>query len=417
MGDQLADEYLAREGSVNRRRFLTDLLIGGGVALAAACQAAPAPPPMTAPAPAPTTAPAVTAQAGSDWQTQYGMWQSGAKSEGSIVVLGPPTPQLKTTLPQAFKAAFGIDMQYSGEATATAGPRLASERAGGVYSTDIVIAGAGSMYQTIASSGQMTGDVMGMLAPLKPKLIVPEVLDATRWRDNRLWFPDPQGAYVYRMTSFSQHAISVNTSVVKTSDITSWNDLQKPEYKGKITSFDPSINGSAVNTLGYLWQKLGADFVRNLYQGQQVFVVRNAEQEANGLGKADYPIALFLEPQALGDLIKQGLPVDEVPPPPDALPTTSAGFGMLGVLDHAPHPNAANLFANWILSKAGQQVFQDAQLQPSRRNDLDQSSYPAWFAGTIPTEGQQYFDVHDWKFVLETLPPIQKQFQAMVKSA
>lgn len=395
---------------VSRRGFLTVVLIGGSAALAAACQPAP-----TA-APAPTTAPAVTGQAVPDGQTQYGTWQTGAGSEGTIVVLGPPTPRLKSTLPQAFKAAFGVDMQYSGEATATAGPRLASERAGGVYSTDIVIAGAGSMFQTIASSGQMNGDTMGMLAPLKPKLVLPEVVDLTKWRDNRLWFPDPQGTYVYRMSSFWNHAISVNTSLIKTTDITSWYDLLKPEYKGKIISFDPSINGTAVNTLAYIWQRLGADFVRNVYQGQEVFVVRNAEQEGNALAKGDYPIALFLEPQSLGDLIKQGLPVDEVPPPPEALPTTSAGFGMLGLLDHAPHPNAANLFANWILSKTGQQVFQNAQLQPSRRNDLDQSTYPAWFAGTIPVAGQQYFDVHDWTYVLETLPPIQKQFQTMVKT-
>ncbi|PYJ68080.1 MAG: hypothetical protein DME76_13480, partial [Verrucomicrobia bacterium] len=40
-------------------------------------------------------------------------------------------------------------------------------------------------------------------------------------------------------------------------------------------------------------------------------------------------------------------------------------------LKKAPHPNAAKVYVNWLLSREGQEVFSNAMGQPTRRLDVD----------------------------------------------
>ena len=40
------------------------------------------------------------------------------------------------------------------------------------------------------------------------------------------------------------------------------------------------------------------------------------------------------------------------------------------LFDRAPHPNAAKLFINWLLSKEGQQIWSAGAKQNSRRSDV-----------------------------------------------
>jgi len=47
----------------------------------------------------------------------------------------------------------------------------------------------------------------------------------------------------------------------------------------------------------------------------------------------------------------------------------SAGSG-LSILNKAPHPNAAKVFANWFLSREGQAVIQKKVRKQTRRIDV-----------------------------------------------
>lgn len=429
-------------GTVTRRRLLSGIVLGGGAALLAACQqpvAAPSPTaapaakptaaapatsaPTAAPAANPTAAPAVAAApsaapaakpttAPAANTQRWDALVSAAKSEGKVIVVGPPTPALRESLPPAVKARYGLTLEYTGEASF--GPRLMTERSAGVYSVDVVIAGANSMYEVIADRGKVTNNVMGMLAPLRPELILPDVTDLTKYRDGKLWFMDPQDQYVYRINNYTQNMMTVNSTLVKPSDLKSWNDLLKPEYKGKIVAYDPTIAGAGASATVYLYQKLGADFVKQLFVDQNVFLTRDHRQTADQLARGTYPIALFLQEQALSELIKQGIPAVKVPVPPEAQETVTGGFGFLGLADRAPNPNAAKVFANWFLGKEGQQLWQDGQLQVSRRNDLDQSKYPDWFSGMTPDPKQDYFDAHGWDFTLNVQPKVNQELKQIL---
>ncbi|HEX6512641.1 MAG TPA: extracellular solute-binding protein [Chloroflexota bacterium] len=395
---------------MNRRRFLALGLRSVGVLAAAsvlgACGGAAAP---TSPSSGGETA---NGSAAGDWQKTWEAWQAAAKKEQTVVVFGPPTPKLRETLPPAVKAKLGIDVQYTG--TADTATRLATERAAGTYSTDVAVAGAGSMFQAIANAGQVENGVMGMLAPLKPHLILPDVLDTSKYQDNKLWFVDPPGQYVLRIANFTSASIAVNTNIVKPTDITRWQDLLAPKYTGKIVTYDPTIAGAAIAPTTQLWKTFGQDFVKQLFVDQQPFISRDHRQSADLLGTGSRPVSLFLQQQALASAAQQGLPITALPALPDVPAQVSGGFGFVGLLDHAPHPNAAKVFINWMLTREGQQLWQDAQLETSTRTDLSTNGYPDWYKDEVPKAGEKYFDVHGWDFILKEEPVVQKAMQQML---
>src|SRR5207245_1233069 len=109
---------------------------------------------------------------------------------------------------------------------------------------------------------------MGMLAPLRPTLMLPEVLDTSKYRLGQLIFMDPADQYVYRMNNTRNRTITLNTDVVRPGDLKSWYDLLKPEYRGRIVTYDPTIAGAATNQAAEVYLKLGADFTRRLYVEQ-----------------------------------------------------------------------------------------------------------------------------------------------------
>src|SRR3954447_2746300 len=99
---------------------------------------------------------------------------AAARREGTVVVTGPAHPEVRQALPAAFKARFGINLEYMGGPASAAAVKLRAERGAGVYTTDVTLAGI----QTMATIFHRDG----MLEPIRPLLILPEVLDASKWK-------------------------------------------------------------------------------------------------------------------------------------------------------------------------------------------------------------------------------------------
>ena len=354
--------------------------------------------PASAPA-APATASNVAAVPGlpADWEQQWSALVAAAQREGTVVVYGPPTPEVRARLPEAFKKRFGIDMEYNGLEGGAYSARLASERAAGVYAADAAINGSDSMYRILAAEGKITDGVMGMLVPLRPLLILPEVLDASKYRNGKLWFMDPQEQYILRIANYWNTPLLVNSQYVQPASLTSWQDLLKPDYRGKIVSYDPTIAGAAVGQAAYLYGLFGDDYVRQLY-GTQAFLSRDHRQSADLLARGSHPISIALQSQESDRIMKEVPSIVMIPGLPDGPGYTAGGYGLVGVFDRAPHPNAARLFANWIASREGSQLLQDTNRELSTRNDVDVSTFRD---SDAPKPGVDYLDSYGWDFVLQ----------------
>ena len=86
---------------------------------------------------------------------------------------------------------------------------------------------------------------------------------------------------------------------------------------------------------------------------------RDFRQGPDWLATGKFAICFFCDV----DILKQqGLPVDTFGP---HVFKEGGGvvqqFGTLTFVDHAPHPNAAKVFINWLLSRRGQIVLQKTQ--------------------------------------------------------
>ena len=70
---------------------------------------------------------------------------------------------------------------------------------------------------------------------------------------------------------------------------------------------------------------------------------------------------------------------------------------MLSLANKAPHPKAAQLFANWILAKEGLETYARGYGSATLRTDVDESFLNP---GNLPKKNVKYFDDTDWKWIV-----------------
>lgn len=412
-----------RDLTTTRRRFLATLTIGAGAALLAACQAQsppapsepakPAAPPaekaplskVEGPAAAPAKdAPAAATKAPADWEKQWQELIEAAKKEGKVVLSGPPTPEVRTQVPARFKERFGIEVEYLGGRRGELVVRLASERAAGVYTVDVVVGGA----QTIATEFYP----QKLIDPIRPILIHPEVTDPTKWRPGKIWFIDPDDTYALRLVNSVSPILAINTSKVKPEEIKSSKDLLDPKFKGLIGQDDPTVSGSGSNLAAYLNQQLGEEFIRKLYVDQRAQFTTDRRQLSDWLGRGVAPIVINPnDADVIEPLLRDGFPISVIQNLPDLPANVTAGSGVMILLNKAPNPNAAKLLVNWLASKEGMETYSKAEKGVPLRTDVDDSWAHDY---QIPKPGVKYFDTYDWQFTLSDKATISKKIKAML---
>ncbi|MFI5267673.1 MAG: ABC transporter substrate-binding protein, partial [Chloroflexota bacterium] len=322
------------------------------------------------------------------WQAQWDNWIAGARKEGKLVLASGPSPEARVKVPEAFKKAFGVDVEYLGGATSDLANRLRSEQAANQFTVDVAVAGADTAFLVLYGEH--------LSEPIKPHMINPEAIDPKGWLDGKVWYMDAEQQYIVRASSYLSRPLAFNTDMVKTTDAPAWHDLLKPQFKGKIATYDPVKNGSGGQTSAYLYNTLGADFVKGLYVDQNTAITGDYRQLSDWLARGQYPIALAMRGEDVDKLQQDKFKVEAVASRSDNAGYVSGGFGLLNLLKNPPHPNAAKLFLNWILMKDGQTAWNASQKTVSIRADLDN----AWADPVIvPKAGVEYFDTYSADYV------------------
>ncbi len=86
----------------------------------------------------------------------------------------------------------------------------------------------------------------------------------------------------------------------------------------------------------------------------------------------------------------------------------------MALVDSAPHPNAARLFANWMASKEGSEIYARARGEAPTRSDIDALSFLP--AQIIPQPGVSYIDMHDWESGVAQRQKVMTLMKEMMKS-
>ena len=311
---------------------------------------------------------------------------AAAKKEGKVVVNGPPDAVVRRALPEAFKAKYGITVEYIGQRGSDTTAKLRSERASGIHSVDVAFGGSTGLATTYYAEK--------FIVPLKPELIDPDVTDPKKWKKGELWFTDPEEMYVLRLFNTAGPIVFINTDLVKAGELQSAQDLLNPKWRGKIGAHDPTTAGSGNGQSTRFYLEFGEEFLKKLYVDQQPVINRDRRQLTDGVARGALMIALDGEDEQLRKLKADGLPIEAIYKFKDMGGTVSSGIGQMVLLDKAPNPNAARLFANWVASKEGLEVFSRARGEAPTRNDINAEAYLP--KEIIPDPAASYFDVHDW---------------------
>jgi len=94
------------------------------------------------------------------------------------------------------------------------------------------------------------------------------------------------------------------------------------------------------------------------------------------MGRGTYPIAVGLGSRDIEALKAEGFPVAALPQFPEAPGHGGGGFGILVLPKMPPHPNAARVFVNWLLSREGQIALQRTANTPTNSEESLRTDIP-----------------------------------------
>lgn len=170
---------------------------------------------------------------------------------------------------------------------------------------------------------------------------------------------DPNGYFFtpYFITTM----ISYNSDVVSKADAPkSWKDLTDPKWKGKVSFGSPDYAGSSVITIAAWDQEFGGKYVEEL-GANKLQVLKSFGDVQNSLLSGQAPIGVNLSFRAIAGANGDG-PSQYVLPEEGQIKLVPAA----AVVKGAEHPNAAKLFANFLLGDEVQEALAAADFFPAR---------------------------------------------------
>jgi iron(III) transport system substrate-binding protein len=287
------------------------------------------------------------------WQRDWEKILDGAKKEGEVRLWGDQ----EITHPEII-AGFSKEYPFIKPVTVTGRvgdlmPRIVAERRAGKHLADLYSGGLG---------GRSFFDFhkAGVLDPIKPLLILPEIIDTSKWLNGEHYYADTEKQFIFMYEgSVAGVGLHYNTNLVDLKEFKSYWDLLSPKWKGKILLFERPAVGSPSVVRFYHHGQLGPEFVKRLFSEIDVTVSQDRRQSSDWLASGKFPICIDC-----GDTDRakqQGLPVDEFPHTnlkEASYEVSTSGNSGLALINNEPNPNAARVFVNWFLSRAGQTVWQ-----------------------------------------------------------
>jgi iron(III) transport system substrate-binding protein len=306
-------------------------------------------------------APARAQGSGPEWDALV----AAAKKEGEVTMFQSGNPGRRQWLINRWKKDF-TDIKI--DPTMLVGSamlhRIKVEREAGKYLWDLSIGGPTSLYPTIRD---------GLLDPLLPELVLPEVKDEKVWGGWQGAFYDEDRKYILGVLNDFE-PIWFNAKLVPPAEVKQkgLRILLDPAYKGKAIWTDPRDAGPGQLFAVFLNKVLGDDDYKRFIVDQKPLLFRAGDQATDAMVRERG--VFFLGP-VLSDRLRPyeqaGMKFDMRPlgndPESGFLGTDGVS---IAVFNKRPHPNATRLFVNWILSKEVSRELAEVQRMNSRRSDV-----------------------------------------------
>jgi iron(III) transport system substrate-binding protein len=257
-----------------------------------------------------------------------------------LIIINQGNPAFDAAF-EAFTKKYGIEVESTVSRPSAALARVRTEQKNGLYLADIWWAITGVM-TSVASPA-------GMFEPFDKYLMLPEVKDPANWRHPDYIYGDHNRS-VFLHTNELSFTVLRNIDVIPDLKITSYDSLMDPRLKGKIAIRDASYPNAGSYALAPIYKAKGPDFLLKFLKEQQPRVFENPEQLDNSLIRGASALAIGGQNSSLSQCRSDGgcKNIEQV----EAFGSSSSRG--LAIFKNAPHPEAATIFVNWILSKEGQ---------------------------------------------------------------
>ncbi len=151
----------------------------------------------------------------------------------------------------------------------------------------------------------------------------------------------------YHTGSLSLVAIAYNTQQIKPEEVPkTWKELIGDKYKDKISTGSGAVSGQVGTWALSMQQKYGWDAYFNQFSKLKPKLGSSINDTIRDLVSGERSLAIGTVGQTLASKAK-GNPIDVVYPTDGTVVVVSP----IGILKDAPHPNAAKLFLNFLMSK------------------------------------------------------------------
>lgn len=267
--------------------------------------------------------------------------EEGARREGKVMFYSQATIPDIRALMSAFQKKYPFIKAdfYRANTTSLLGKVLAEKRMGQTFAD--VVAMDGTFLNAYKKEG-ITGKYISPESKFIPQ-----------------GFKDPEGFWTAYYMSY--YTFAYNTKMVAKKDIPkNYDDLLNPRWRGKKIGLSDGDVEWYMGMLDFLGEEKGRQYIRRLAD-QDLMIRTGRTLLANLMVAGEFPITLGAV-HTLLERIKAGAPIEIMPFP---VPTL-AGMRMIVIHANAPHPNAARLLMDFILSKDGQNILSQFSRNPVR---------------------------------------------------
>jgi iron(III) transport system substrate-binding protein len=267
------------------------------------------------------------------------MLAEGAKKEGELMLYTSLVPEDLTALGAAFEKKYGVKLK-----TWRANSEKVLQRA-----------------VTEARAGRNDADVVETNGPQLESLYREKGLQPLRSPHLKDLMPQARQAHGHWVgTRINMFVHSYNTNLVKKEELPkTYQDLAHPRWKGRlgIEAEDEDWFAMVIKALG---EEPGLRVFRDIVKVNGLSVRKGHTLLAGLVASGEIPLALTTYSHGAEKMKQKGAPVEWF-----AIAPAIGRANGIGVVTKPPHPHAAALFVDFLLSPEGQQILQKGGYVPA----------------------------------------------------
>ena len=258
-----------------------------------------------------------------------------AKKEGKVVwYTALVVNQVVRPLAEAFQAKYGIKVEFVSALWQEQALRMINEGKTGKVQGDI-FDGPPAFEQVYAA---------GFVEPY----LIPSAADYPAA------YKDPKGLWTAH--SLQPTGIAVNTDLVQEKDYpTSYEDLLDPKWKGRMAWTTSTSAGGPPGFIGmildHMGEEKGMEYLRKLAKQDIINVPSNQRVVLDKAVAGEVPLVLSVYNYHIPISQAKGAPIKWIKIDP-----LSGHLGTFSLIKDAPHPNAARLLLDFIMSEEGETI-------------------------------------------------------------